>query len=63
MDILFNDALSTFYLWLYGISHMVMDHSDNEMKPAAITTWELFLIITIKNMLGASLNKEFYSNM
>ena len=26
---LFNDALNTFYLRLYGISHMVKDHSDS----------------------------------
>ena len=25
-----NDALNTFYLWLYGIRHMVKDHSDSE---------------------------------
>ena len=24
------DALNTFYLWLYGISHMVKGHSDSE---------------------------------
>ena len=27
---LFNDALNTFYLRLYGIKHMVKDHSDSE---------------------------------
>ena len=29
-DVLFNDALNTFYLRLYGVRHMVKDHSDNE---------------------------------
>ena len=29
-NFLFNDALNTFYLWLYGIRHMVKDHSDSE---------------------------------
>ena len=29
-DVLFNDALNTFYLRLYGVSHMVKDHSDSE---------------------------------
>ena len=29
-NILFNDALNTFYLLLYGIRHMVKDHSDSE---------------------------------
>ena len=27
---LFNDALSTFYLRLYGVRHMVKNHSDSE---------------------------------
>ena len=29
-NVLFNDALNTFYLWLYGVKHMVKDHSDSE---------------------------------
>ena len=29
-DVLFNDALNTFYLLLYGVRHMVKDHSDSE---------------------------------
>ena len=28
-NVLFNDALNTFYLRLYGIRHMVKDHSDS----------------------------------
>ena len=28
--VLFNDALNTFYLPLYGVRHMVKDHSDSE---------------------------------
>ena len=27
---LFNDVLNTFYLQLYGVGHMVKDHSDSE---------------------------------
>ena len=27
---LFNDALNTFYIRLYGVGHMVKDHSDSE---------------------------------
>ena len=27
---LFNDALNTFYLRLYGVGYMVKDHSDSE---------------------------------
>ena len=29
-NILFNDALNTFYLRLYGVGQMVKDHSDSE---------------------------------
>ena len=29
-NVLFNNALNTFYLRLYGIGHMVKDHSDSE---------------------------------
>ena len=29
---LFNDALNTFYLRLYGLGHMVHDHSDSERE-------------------------------
>ena len=29
-NVLFNDTLNTFYLQLYGIGHMVKDHSDSE---------------------------------
>ena len=29
-NVLFNDALNTFYLRLYGVRHMDKDHSDSE---------------------------------
>ena len=29
-NVLFNDTLNTFYLRLYGIKHMVKDHSDSD---------------------------------
>ena len=29
-SVLFNDALNTFNLQLYGVRHMVKDHSDSE---------------------------------
>ena len=29
-NVLFNDAINTFYLRLYGVRHMVKDHSDSE---------------------------------
>ena len=42
--ILFNDALKTFYLWLYGIRHMVKDHSDSERENPLPLHRLLFLI-------------------
>ena len=36
-NVLFNDTLNTFYLELYGVGHMVKDHSDSERKPTAAT--------------------------
>ena len=29
-NVLLNDALNTFYVRLYGVGHMVKDHSDSE---------------------------------
>ena len=29
-NVLFNEELNTFYLLLYGVTHMVKDHSDSE---------------------------------
>ena len=31
-NVLFKDALNTFYLRLYGVTHMVKDHSDRERE-------------------------------
>ena len=31
-NVLFNDAFNTFYLRLYGVRHMVEDHSDSKRK-------------------------------
>ena len=41
---LFNDALNTFYLELYGVGHMVKDHSDSErgnpLPPHGPVVWK-----------------------
>ena len=37
-NVLFSDALNTFYLRLYGVRHMVKDHSDSEKgKPLLLS--------------------------
>ena len=46
-NVLFNDALNTFYLWLYGVRHMVKDHSDSE-KGNPLPPYRLLLSINIK---------------
>ena len=38
-NVLFNYTLNTFHLQLYGVRHMVKDHSDSERKPTSATTW------------------------
>ena len=43
-NVLFNDALNTFYLWLYGVRHMVKDHSDSEKGNLLLPHRLLFLI-------------------
>ena len=46
-NVLFNDTLNTFYLWLYGVRHMVKDHSDNE-KGNPLPPHRLFFTINSK---------------
>ena len=37
-NVLLNNELCTFCLWLNGLAHMVNDHSENETKHAAATS-------------------------
>ena len=43
-NVLFNDALNTFYLRLYGIRHMVKDHTDSKRGNPLLPHGLLFLI-------------------
>ena len=43
-NVLFNDALNTFYLRLYDVRHMVKDHSDGERGNLLPQHGLLFLI-------------------
>ena len=45
--VLFNDALNTFYLRLYGVEHMVKGHSDSE-KGKPLPPHRLFFLINSK---------------
>ena len=46
-DVLFNDALNTFYLRLHGVRHMVKDHSDS-VKGNPLPPHRLLLSINSK---------------
>ena len=46
-NVSFNNALNTFYLQLYGVRHMVKDHSDSE-KGNLLLPHRLFLSINSK---------------
>ena len=46
-NVFFNDALNTFYLRLYGVGHMVKDHSDSE-RGNPLPPHELLLPISSK---------------
>ena len=43
-NVLFNDALNTFYLRLYGVRHMVKDFSDSERGNPLPPNWLLLPI-------------------
>ena len=43
-NVLFNDALNTFYLRLYGVRHIVKDHSDSERGNPLPPYWLLLSI-------------------
>ena len=43
-NVLFNDAFNTFYLWLYGVRHLVKNHSDSERDYLLLPHGLLFLI-------------------
>ena len=43
-NVLFNEQLNTFYLRLYGVRHMVKDHSDSERGNPLLPHGLVFLI-------------------
>ena len=46
-NVVFNDAFNTFYIRLYGVRHMVKDHSDSE-KGNSLPPHRLLLPINSK---------------
>ena len=43
-NVLFNDILNTFYVWLYGVGYMVKDHLDSERGIMLLPHWLHFPI-------------------
>ena len=56
-NVLFNDALNTFYLRLYGVRHMVKDHSDSE-KGNPLPPHRLLLSISKRDLLYAPSHRQ-----
>ena len=57
INVLFNDALNTFYLRLYGVRHMVKDHSDSE-KGNQLPPHRLLLSINSKGSFIALSHRQ-----
>ena len=47
-NVLFNDTLNTYYLQLYGVRHMVKEHSDSE-RTNPLPAHGLLLLIRSKD--------------
>ena len=56
-NVLFNDALNTLYLWLYGVRHMVKDHLDSERENTAVT-WAIISDYMQRVLLYAPSNRQ-----
>ena len=44
-NVLFKNALNTFYLWLYGIGYMAKELRLQENKPAATIIWAALSVL------------------
>ena len=56
-NVLFKDALNTFYLRLYGVRHMVKDHSDSE-KGNPLPPHRLLFLISSRGALAGTKNSS-----
>ena len=52
-NVLINDALNTFYLWLYGIMHKAKDHSDNKRANLLLPIHGYSLLLAAWDLLYA----------
>ena len=64
-NVLFNDTLNTFYLRLYGVRHMVKDHSDSEkgnpLPPHRLLLSSLFVfVVSVVVVVAAAIAVVFF---
>ena len=60
-NVLFNDALKTFYLRLYGIRHMVKYHSDSDKGNPVLPLRGLLFTINCKGFLYVPSHRLVYT--
>ena len=57
-NVLFNDVLNTFYLRLYGVTHMVKDHSDSEREETRLRHMGYSFLLAARVLLYASSHRQ-----
>ena len=60
-NVLFNDTLNTFYSRLYGVKHMVKDHSDSE-KGNPLPPHRLLFLINSKGSFICTIPQTDFFN-
>ena len=48
-NVLFNDAVNTFLIWLYGDGHVVKGHSDSKIENLLLPLHGLLFMINSKD--------------
>ena len=61
-NVLFNDTLNTFHLRLYGVRHMVKDHSDSE-RGNPLPPHELLFLINSKGSFIYTIPDSTYQSL
>ena len=60
-NVLFNDTLNTFYLWLYGVRPMVKDHSDSKRGNPLSPNGLLFVTPVVEHWLEREIAQWVHS--
>ena len=57
-SVLFNDTLNTIYLWLYGVRHMIKNHSDSMREETRCCNMGYSFRLAARVLLYASSNRR-----